>query len=125
LADGTTGWSRHRLALTLLVLVMMVWSAALVLALSAAALPDEASGTVAVVFAPGSSESERLAAVLDADGYLQRDTRFGNIWVVYGERPGLAGRLRAGGAWQVFEPAVFEVIVLPGCVPGLPLRGDA
>ena len=117
--------SRHGMALGILALVLALWLVALALALAASVLPDETSGTVAVVFPPGASEARMHAAVLAADGALLRDTRLRTVWVVHGAEAGFAGRLRAAGAWQVFSPIAFEMVVLPGCVPGMPLHSGA
>lgn len=126
-AGSAHAWprSRHGVALAVLGVVVLLWAVALAVALASAVLPDEADGTVAVVFAPGTGEGRMLDTILDAGGALARDTQLRNVWIVYDDEPGFAGRLREGGAWQVFVPIAFGMVALPGCVPGLVVSEDA
>ena len=75
---------RHGLALALLGAVFAAWLLALAVALAAAVLPDEADGTVAVVFPPGTPEARMFRAVHGAGGALLRDTSLRTAWIVHG-----------------------------------------
>ena len=62
-----------------------------------AALPAEASGTMLAVFEPGTTGDQVFASITRADARPIRETAFGFIWVVAGERarsrrPAGAGR---------------------------------
>ena len=79
--------------------------AASVLPLIAAAdLPGKAQGTVAVVFAPGTSSAAAVSAVAAADGLLVRGGGWSNVLVVRSDQAGFAQRLRDAGAWLVLDP---------------------
>jgi hypothetical protein len=88
----------HRLALTLFVTVLALWLAAMAILVRHAALPPEASGTMLVVFEPGTSEPEAFASLTRAEARVVKQTDLGFVWIVAGEEPGLAGRLVAEGA---------------------------
>jgi tellurite resistance protein TehA-like permease len=88
----------HRLALTLFLTVLALWLAAMAIIMRHAALPPEASGTMLVVFEPGTSEPQAFASLTRAEARVVKQTDLGFVWIVAGEEPGLAGRLIAQGA---------------------------
>ncbi len=90
--------SGHRLAIALFISVIVVWLAIMAIVMRAAALAPEASGTMLAVFDPGSSEDQIFASLTRADARPVRPSAFGLIWIVAGDRPGLAGRLKQQGA---------------------------
>jgi hypothetical protein len=67
-------------------------------------LPGEASGTLAVVFPPGSGQAAVLAAVVRADGLVVRGGGWGSVLVAHSDAAGFARRLRQAGAWLVVDP---------------------
>ena len=84
---------------------LLLLLAASVLPLVAAAdLPGKAHGTMAVVFAPGTSSAAAVSAVAAADGLLVRGGGWSNVLVVRSDQTGFAQRLRDAGAWLVLDP---------------------
>jgi len=90
--------SGHRLAIALFISVIAVWLAVMAVVMRAAALAPEASGTMLAVFDPGTPEDDIFARLTRADARPVRPTAFGFIWIVAGDRAGLAGRLKQQGA---------------------------
>ena len=90
--------SGHRLAIALFISVIAVWLAIMAIVMRAAALAPEASGTMLAVFDPGTPEDDIFARLTRADARPVRPTAFGFIWIVAGDRAGLAGRLKQQGA---------------------------
>lgn len=88
----------HRFALSLFTGVIVVWLIAMAAIMRAGALPAEASGTMLVVFNPGTPQNVIFASLVKAGAKPIRETSFGFIWVVAGDEPGLSGRLLAQGA---------------------------
>lgn len=91
-------WSGHRLAIALFVSVIMIWLAIMAAVMRAAALPPEATGTMLAVYDPGTPQDVIFASLTRAEAQPVRPTAFGFIWIVSGEDPGLAGRLKEQGA---------------------------
>jgi len=91
-------WSGHRLAIGLFVSVIVIWLGVMAAVMRAAALPPEATGTMLAVYDPGTSQDVIFASLTRADARPVRPTAFGFIWIVAGEKAGLAGRLREQGA---------------------------
>lgn len=91
-------WPGHRLAVGLFLSVLVVWIAVMAVLMRQASLPHEASGTMLVVFQPGTPPDDIFAKLTIAGARPIRQTAFGFIWVVAGDEPGLAGRLAAQGA---------------------------
>jgi hypothetical protein len=91
-------WSGHRLAVILFISVIAVWIAVMAVLMRQAALEPEASGTMLAVFDPGTAQDDIFARLTRADAQPVRPTAFGFIWIVAGNRPGLAGRLKQEGA---------------------------
>jgi hypothetical protein len=88
----------HKFALAALGSVLGVWLIAMIIVMRASALPAQASGTMLVVFNPGTPQDKIFASLVNAGAKPIRETSFGFIWVVTGEEPGLSGRLRSQGA---------------------------
>jgi hypothetical protein len=105
----------HRLALGLLAAVLLIWAAAMALALRGAALGEEAEGIMLAVFPPGTRGAAVLGAVAAADGTLIRSTGLGFVWVVHGPAPGFVGRLRQHGALVAYGEVPFAPS-LGGCI---------
>jgi hypothetical protein len=93
----------HRLAFGLFVSVLVLWMAALAALMRAGALPPEASGSMLAIFPPGTAETDVFASLTKADARIVRPSAFGFIWVVSGDTPGLAGRLKANGALGAYR----------------------
>lgn len=106
----------HRFALKLLSWILGIWLIALGLLFEAAALPPEASGTVIVLFPPGTKVAESVAAGAAAGAKLVSPSWFENVLVVADEAPGLARRLKEQGAIEVFENIRFAGISFAGCI---------
>jgi hypothetical protein len=96
-------WPGHKLALTLASLVLLVWVAAMATSLRIAALPAQATGTMLVVFTPGTEREEAFSQLIAAGANPLRRTWLGFVWVVNGTEPGLAGRLVQQGALGAYE----------------------
>ncbi|MDQ7248790.1 hypothetical protein [Dongia sedimenti] len=111
----------HRFALKLLAWISGIWLVILGVLFEAAALPPEASGTVIVLFPPGTGTAESVAAGAAAGAKLVSATWFENVLVVTDETPGLAGRLEEQGALGVFENLRIAGISFAGCI-GASLR---
>jgi hypothetical protein len=111
---GSPEGAGHGFAFALMAGVVLVWLAVLSLALRAAALPGEASGTMFVVFPPGISEDEAFASTIGAGGRPVRRA-FGNFaWIVHAEEKGFVGQIEANGALAAFRSGPAG-IPLAGC----------
>ncbi|MBI2719312.1 MAG: hypothetical protein HYX36_11235 [Rhizobiales bacterium] len=97
------GWPGHRLAMSLFAGVILAWLALMAVVMRQAALPPEASGTMLAVFEPATSADEIFVRLTRANARPVRPTAFGFIWIVAGDAPGLAGRLRREGAIGVYR----------------------
>ena len=113
--SGTgTGFGEHRLALGLFLLVLLLTVAGFAVAIRASELPDQASGKMLAVFDPRLGEAQMFDALVKAGGRPLRRTWLDGVWVVAGDTPGFAGRLRNSGAIGTYS----ELPVLPdlaGC----------
>lgn len=96
-------WPGHRLALTLATCVLAAWVAGMALTLRVAALKPEDTGTMLVVFAPGTEPDAAFTKLVNAGGNPVRRTWLGSVWVVTGDAPGLAGRLMEQGAMGTYR----------------------
>ena len=96
-------WPGHRLALTLATCVLAAWVAGMALTLRLAALKPEDTGTMLVVFAPGTEPDAAFTKLVNAGGNPVRRTWLGSVWVVTGDAPGLAGRLMEKGAMGTYR----------------------
>lgn len=77
--------------------------------------PDDASGDLLVLFAPGRPEPAVLAAVAASDGAVRRRGPVGVGWELTSATPGFAGRLRQHGAVLVLPTSPFVGLSLGGC----------
>lgn len=93
----------HRLALGLFFSVIAIWIAVMAALMRAGALPAEASGTMLAIYQPGTPQDEIFASLTRAEARVVRPSAFGFIWVVGGDAPGLAGRLKANGALGAYR----------------------
>ncbi len=118
----TAGFATHWLAVSLLLGVVLLWGGLLALAVYKAALPEQATGTVVVVFPPTMPADQVFAGVLHADGVLARETWFENVWIVYSNREGFVGRLKSQGALIIFAPVPFDSVAVGGCFGVAPPR---
>lgn len=95
--------SGHRLALWLFAAVLGAWIVVMAALMRAGALPPEATGTMLAVFQPGTPPDRIFASLTRAEARIVRPSAFGFIWVVSGDAPGLAGRLRENGALGAYR----------------------
>ncbi|BBK34791.1 hypothetical protein EDC65_2720 [Stella humosa] len=109
----------HRLALAIAAAIVVAWAAGAGLLLALGTLPPDRSGTVAVLFPPGTGGMAALAAVAAADGVLVRDTILPNVVIADGREPGFVGRLRQAGALAAYPPLDIGFAMIGGCT-GLP-----
>lgn len=114
-ADQNNGIGRHALALLLFAGILVVWISFMAIAIRAANLSDDASGTVFAVFSPGTGREAALAAIVDAGGLPIRPNLAGMVWTAHGTTAGFAGRLRRHGAIAVLEEFPFSP-QLGGCI---------
>jgi hypothetical protein len=106
--------SGHRLALALFAGVVAVWLIGMAVVIRHAALPAEASGPMLAVFEPGLQEQEMFARLARAEARIVKQSGLPFIWVVAGDEPGLAGRLRAEGALGAYRELPVSPVIA-GC----------
>jgi hypothetical protein len=106
--------SGHRLALALFAGVVAVWLIGMAVVIRHAALPAEASGPMLAVFEPGLQEEEMFARLARAEARIVKQSGLPFIWVVAGDEPGLAGRLRAEGALGAYRELPVSPVIA-GC----------
>lgn len=94
---------------------LLVGLAVIALTLRLATLPDEATGTVVVVFPINTSAATIFDAVVQAEGRLVNNTLLDNVWIVHSERTDFVHRLKTKGAWSAFNPSMFQPITMAGC----------
>lgn len=107
-------FSGHRLALALFAGVLLVWLAAMAVVIRHAALPPEASGPMLAVFEPGTPEDDIFARLTRADARIVKQSGLPFVWVVAGDAPGLAGRLKAEGALGAYRELPVSPVIA-GC----------
>lgn len=95
-------FSPHWLAVSIAAGFILVWVAAMGLAIHHAALPPEASGRMFAVFPPGLSNEAMVRKIAAAGGQPIRQTWASSVWVVSGDDPGLAGNLKHQGAMSAY-----------------------
>ncbi|MFO1033941.1 MAG: hypothetical protein U1E15_07695 [Hyphomicrobiales bacterium] len=105
----------HRFVLGFFAVVLGVWLAVMAVLMRASALPPEASGTMLVVFNPGTSEDTAFAALTQAGARVVRRSSFNFIWVAGGDEPGLVGRLKTAGALGAYRELPISPTIA-GCV---------
>lgn len=104
----------HRLAVQLFAGVLLLWLIAMALIMRQAALPPDASGMMLAVFEPGISQEQAFARLTRAGARVVRDSGLDFIWVVTGDEPGLAGRLRQHGALGAYRDLPISPVIA-GC----------
>lgn len=95
--------------------VIALWLVVMMVVMRNAALPAGATGTMLVVFEPGTAPDDAFAAITKAQARPIRKTAFGFIWVVSGDAPGLAGKLVAEGALGAYRDLPINPTIA-GCV---------
>ncbi|MGE0007969.1 MAG: hypothetical protein AB7S92_20605 [Parvibaculaceae bacterium] len=110
----TQAWPGHRFAAAFGGIVLVLWLIVMAVTMRLAALPPEAPGPLLAVFEPGLGEDEMFARIIAADGKPLRGTWLGFVWVVAGDRTGLAGRLEEQGAIGTYAELPFNP-TLAGC----------
>ncbi len=108
-------WPGHRFALTLFAAVLGLWLAGMMILMRQSALPQDATGTMLVVFNPGTPKEQAFATIVNSGAKPIRETSFGFIWVVTGETPGLAGKLEQNGALGSYRDLPINATIA-GCV---------
>ena len=106
--------SGHRLALALFAGVIAVWLIGMAVVMRHAALPADASGTMLAVFDPGTPEDDVFASLTRAEARIVKPSGLSFIWVVAGDEPGLAGRLRREGALGAYRELPVSPVIA-GC----------
>ena len=96
--------SGHRLALALFAGVIAVWLIGMAVVMRHAALPADASGTMLAVF----------ESLTRAEARIVKPSGLSFIWVVAGDEPGLAGRLRREGALGAYRELPVSPVIA-GC----------
>lgn len=104
----------HRLVIGLFAAVLALWIAVMAVLMREASLPPGETGTMLVVFEPGTPAGRIFAAITRAQANPVRATAFGFIWVVTSAEPGLAGRLRQQGAIGTYRELPISP-TLAGC----------
>ena len=84
-----------------------------VLPLAALESAPASDSDLAAIYAPWIGADGAVVRAASAGGAIVRLGLIGAIVVVHDERPGLAGRLRASGAWLLLDPKF-----LGGCLAG-------
>jgi hypothetical protein len=105
----------HRLALKLALSVLAVWLIGMAIIVRSAALDANASGKMLAVFEPGTSQDLIFRSLIVAGGKPVRDTWLPFVWVVMGDDPGFAGRLKQHGAMGTYGELPFAPAVA-GCL---------
>jgi hypothetical protein len=115
-AHPMTTFHPHAIALKLLGFILAVWLVALIALLAHAQMDEGDSGTAIILYPPGWSAEESLAASHQADARLLTTTAFDNVLVVAGDEPGLVGRLKQAGGIIAFRNLTLGEISFAGCL---------
>jgi hypothetical protein len=108
-------WPGHRFALSLFAGVIAAWLVVMFVLMRQAALPADATGTMLVVFDPGTPKDQAFATIINAGAKPVRETSFGFIWVVNGSEAGLAGKLESLGALGSYRELPINPTIA-GCI---------
>lgn len=114
----------HWLALGFLCAVLVIWAGIFGLTLRRAELPPEAAGRVVAVYPFGWSAGQSVAAAMQTEARLVRETWLPNAIELASDDAGFAARLRAAGAIGVYRAQPFDVFTLAGCT-GMPAARPA
>jgi hypothetical protein len=91
-------WPGHKLAIGMFAAVLLVTALAMAGTMLAGRASDEEAGTLLAVFPPSTSPNNVFGQIILAGGKPIRPTWVRGTWVVHGDEPGFAGRLKAQGA---------------------------
>lgn len=108
-------WPGHRFAVSLFATVLVLWLAGMMILMRHSALASEATGTMLVVFNPGTPRDQAFAAVVNSGARPIRETAFNFIWVVTGDASGMAGKLVENGALGTYRDLPISPTIA-GCV---------
>lgn len=111
--DPLRGNRHHWLAAAVFGGMLAVWGGAMAWTASLSSVADTQAGTVVTVFSPA-DERAAMTAIRAAGGLLVANPAAGT-WVVHGDDPGLAGRLRDEGALGVFTKIPVTLPGASGC----------
>lgn len=104
------------LAMTLIVLgFVVVWLAAVVIALRLMMLPADAAGRLYVVFPPATGPDQAFSSILEAGGRPVGPALGSWTWEAFGEEPGFVARLEDQGALVALRTTPLG-IPLAGCL---------
>ena len=92
----------HLLAASIAVALLLIWLAAMAIAIHHAALPPEASGRMIAVYPPGLTSEAMVERIASAGGNPVRQTWASSVWVVASDEPGFAGKLQQSGAMATY-----------------------
>lgn len=100
---------RGAVAAVLALLLLAGWAPLLTLHVAGQQLDDGASGTLLVVFPPGTSAADAYARTVAARGTpLGRAGPLDSVWWAHSTRPGFVAALKRRGALAGFAPALLE-----------------
>jgi len=104
----------HWLAAGVAAGILLIWLVMMAVAIRDAALPPHASGRMFAVFPPGLGETAIVNRIAAAGGQPVRKTWLGSVWVVAGDKPGLAGALKEQGVLGTYGELPIG-LQLAGC----------
>lgn len=103
-------------ALALIMLLAITWLPLFGFHVSRSVLPDNATGTVLVIFPMGMRADKAFVSILDANGTLVRPVRWlRNAWIVHSNAPDFVSHLRLQGAWGSFSPDLMKFSAVLRC----------
>lgn len=91
-------WPGHKLAIVMFAAVLLATALAMAGTMLAGRASDEEAGTLLAVFPPSTRPNNVFGRIILAGGKPIRPTWVRGTWVVHGDDPGFAGRLKAQGA---------------------------
>jgi hypothetical protein len=91
-------WPGHKLAVTLFAGTLLATGLAMAGVMYAGRATEAEAGTLLVVFPPSTRPNSVFGKIILAGGKPIRPTWVNGTWVVHGDEPGFAGRLKAQGA---------------------------
>ncbi len=105
----------HRFAILFFAIVIAVWLGVMFLLMRQSALAPESTGTMLVVFEPGTDKDKAFAAITQSGATPIRETSFGFIWIVNGTEPNQSARLTQHGALGTYRELPISPVIA-GCV---------
>ena len=91
-------WPGHKLAIGMFAAVLLATALAMAGTMLAGRASDEEAGTLLAVFPPSTRPNNVFGRIILAGCKPIRPTWVHGTWVVHGDDPGFAGRLKAQGA---------------------------